>query len=422
MAPFNSYFEHTEFSAEKIRFIYQRQLFEGRGVLRWDPSTGYKLDLLIDKAKQPVRITGSASPKRSDYVNIYLSPRFNGSRYVAISVDLASGFWLPFGHVKESPFAVFRVTRRNGSEFTNRLGSVLLRAKPLSSWPDVMRVTTRIGKKKISEHQTSAMSIDNTNMSLQVYPIENGFLAIHWKTSPKNRRHLSQWRWAIALQTVASILMNQYAPLCFASFALRTHDIEYKRHAPKPIDLGKFGLFATHERIYPGLFLRMVDFFYSRSPESRILLEAYERLTDAASQKSRAGREFMLASTFEGIVRSLINKRSKFPFEKHTKELLVKYGAQSEGELIDLAMKSFVRLRHPNAHPLWIAGRKNQRAMQESIDDMMTLTRFLTFLFFAIMGFKPRLPIIGKNGIQASLTYLSISNMLSSETLHKLPE
>jgi mRNA deadenylase 3'-5' endonuclease subunit Ccr4 len=168
-----------------------------------------------------------------------------------------------------------------------------------------------------------------------------------------------------------------------------------------------FRLF-DHDVVDKNLVVHLALYLSQESENEKIIRRILIQIVDASKQNTKRANELLLSTILEAALRTLYNLpfipgQRSFDLQKVLKRFQSEYLTGSHEDKWDTIIvklsEVYRRLRHRNAHPDWLSapmGMLSVPALEQTVDDMIFLSRFYGYMILALSGFKdiePKFPV-----------------------------
>lgn len=405
------YFKKTEYVLERLWFHYLGGLYEGRGIMTWNPDEGFHIEAFLDREGPPlpkeIPLGKVGIPRERDFCSIRMMPTvFDWA--IAPKVRLTDRHDV-LVHKRLSinlSRVIFSSSWRNNNGL-NWCGSALYETKRHLAFPDRVDTEVRINKQKVeSKLQASGIWYENEqNQRIIGRLIEDRYLELHWGLSKPLWSKTDSCQWSEAAQYALSIFFGETVWLL---------QREVRRGARRYIEVRKrerlnslsFSLFDEQKMLDKRVFIQLTEFLVRNKPHATICRNIFTQMLEASRQQTWQATELLLSTILEAALRSLEKHPSqpndKWNVQGGLKRFREKYFTREWKPYFKRAFEAFEALRHRNAHPDWLfsqGGYLSEEEMEKSLDAMIFLSRFYGYMILALAGFEelePRFPISHK--------------------------
>jgi len=168
--------------------------------------------------------------------------------------------------------------------------------------------------------------------------------------------------------------------------------------------LGILTLFDS-DQIDKKTFVDLTEFLVRNVEQARICDSLFYQVLEASRQRSWQATELLLSTALEAALRSIegvpfTTKKSKNKQQWNIRASLEsfrkKYLSEEWVSVLEKVLRAHLRLRDRNAHPDWLLGTGGALSnieMENSLDDMILLSRFYGYMILALSGNKSLKPI-----------------------------
>lgn len=385
-----------EFLVDQVTFAHLGIRRRGRGVLTWDPSTGFRLQAFLDRLSvQPeddrpweaVRIL-----RREDRQLIRMRTS-NDERVLADVPPL--GQW----DIDARDHLSLRFARAFFSQPGWNLapdvwhGTALLDVADRFPWPDQLKTVETLDGERIRTGGAGAISYKDGTVELRARAVDDHHMEAHWALKRSAYSKQQAWRWSEALADALSILTGRSVGLVYHELAGQRRQAELRRSQP----CQDLGLFQLVEQGYPldKVRLLMLTTMLTRAGmEARIARSTFSQILAATRQASWPTVELLVSITLEGIVRALDGSTPmarSWEVGRGLTAVRHKYLSNDWRKACKRAADIFDDLRNAGAHPNWALDSQSPvyaQATKDSLAKMLFLCRFYGYLILALAGVK----------------------------------
>jgi hypothetical protein len=396
------YLQKTEWVLDDVCFAYLGGRYGGRGLLTWQPDTGFHLETFVTRSgpplPTPVEFWRVRLATRQDRTSIRMRIQHGGRAFaVATLTDrfdvvaqkrLSCGlgavrFMLPLPQVTRG------VKRWSGSALIG--GSSAL-------WPDSVTRTVQLQGQTIREsfgrkgllHETPTLTVRGRE--------DSGRLDLHWSMDKTRYRRADAWRWPIAFRDALSIELGCFLPLLEREVLSYPSQHVERMKSGKVVRLHPFQPFES-EIVDKTRLLRLTDFFMTDTREAEVCRKLFDQMVRAKQQARWDDSELILSTALEGVLRALEGVPSaerKWSPGDSLARFRQKHLTPVWRYACKHALSAFEHLRHSTAHPDWIVDKMAPAAEAErsaSFSDLRFLSRFYGYMILALAGFKDLEPV-----------------------------
>jgi len=397
--------------------VYEGISYRGNGVLTWNPEKGFHLIGNIKGSKRPYRkefrsIDPANKPVRMTY-EIYSKSQSIKVITPPLRIDEMGLLWdrkysSNFGHA----LFLSNLNEHFISKDTWR-GSVIFEASRKLLFPDTLFTEKKIGDVDHGHSFSRAgFRFSNNNVKQLIGEIKDDkFLYFNWDLPKEHWTKEQHWHFAGALRDALSMFSGDVLQLRYhESHRINRLVQEYNVNG-KPTSLGQvFRLFDVD--VIPKEAVTKLALFLSRPSENeRIARKIFWQIVDASNQNLIGASELILSTILEASLRTIYklpfvpgrpSREDPFKSPKILKQFQKDYLIGKYEEQWKTAVKavndSYGRLRHRNAHPDWLSsesGMLSPEALEQTLNDMIFLSRFYGYMILALSGRKdiePKFP------------------------------
>ena len=413
----DKYFSEHEYYLDDIWFVYEGISYRGNGVLTWNPEKGFHLIGNIKGDKKPNRkeirfIDPANKPVRMIY-EINLKGQNKKVITPPLRIDEMGLLWdrkysSNFGHA----LFLSNLDEHYISEDTWH-GSAIYESSRKLLFPDTLFTETKLGDVDHGQSfSRTGFRFSNSNVKQLVGEIKDDkFLYFNWDLPKEYWTKQQHWHFAEALRDALSIFSGDVLQLRYhESHRINRFAQEYDING-KPSSLGQvFRLFDVD--IVPKEVVTQLAIFLSRPSENeRISRKIFWQIVDASNQNLIGASELILSTILEASLRTIYKlpfvpgrPSREDPFKPHKilkqfqKDYLTGKYEEYWGKAVEAVNDSYGRLRHRNAHPDWLlseSGMLSPEALEQTLNDMILLSRFYGYMILALSGrkdFEPKFP------------------------------
>ncbi len=404
------YLKEREYVIERLWFDYLGVRHQGRGVMKWKPDTGLHLEAFLERKRDlPPKINfGGVGFIPQQSIRMYLG---SGRRAIAPSVPI--GDRLDIIMEKRISINLRRVifffksqTRKESEDW---FCSALYDVGGKLALPDTVRYEEWLEDKQISRKQERAgINLkDESGVDISGYMRVGNHLELHTKLSQSQWPRSAGWIWPEATGLALSMLSGRNICL-LAREVYRGGDKYVEMKARQDVhSLSRLAPFGTPDILDKHLLLWLTRFFVrdfvNDSKYYRICKNVFRQMAAADQQRTWQARELLLGTILEAFLRSLYERpfgRRKLKIKPSLSQFRDDYLSSDWNEACDRAIEVFGRLRDRNAHPDWLVaegGGMSDDRIDQSLDDMIFLSRFYGYMILAISGIKDLKPEFPKS-------------------------
>jgi hypothetical protein len=390
------YLRKTEWTLDEVSFAYLEGLYRGRGLLTWQPESGFHLEAFVTRSGPPmpaeVKFGEVRLAKRQDRTSIRMRIRHRGRAFTMAT--LADRFDITIDDRLSCALGVvrFMTPAPAVARGVNRWsGSALIDVGSSELWPDKIVRTVDLEGLKIGEsferkgvrHETPTLSVRGRE--------DDGRLAVHWSMDKTAYRRADAWRWAMAFRDALSIELGCSLPLLEREALVFPSQHLERIKAGKLIELHPYqpieGDFVDKARLF-----WLTDFFMKDTREARIARKLFDQMVRARQQTRWDDIELILSTALEGTLRALDGVPSsdqRWKLHDSLPRFQKKYLSAAWRPLRKRALAAFQRLRHSTAHPGWMVDKTAppaEAARSQSFDDLRFLSRFYGYMILGMAG------------------------------------
>lgn len=414
----SKYLDKQEYYVDSFWFRHKGVAFQGSGVLTWSPENGFHLMAKIFEGNRP-NIVEARSIEIAKPLRIMLKISTTWGKTIAMTPNLyLRDSDLHFNRSLTINFgrAVFfhHSNAENESMRENWFGSAIFEVNQSLIFPDAIHKDVKLGDKPFGESfsRTGFYYLGNNKEDISGEIEENKYIHLNWSLPKANWSKGKSWQFAEALQDALSITSGSIARLRFHE-AYRGHRIAKEYNANEtPISLGLIFRFFDFD-ILPKEVVGSLAFFLAEKTEREFIIrKMFWQTVDASKQNSDGGRALLLSTVLEASLRTLYklpyvpnrpSHKDPFKIQEKLKQFQVDY-LSGKYELkwkkkIEEIIEAYKHLRHRYAHPDWVTtqdGMQSDLEIEQSINDMIMLSRFYGHMILALSGIKdlePKFPV-----------------------------
>jgi hypothetical protein len=298
------YFKKTEYVLERLWFHYLGGLYEGRGIMTWNPDEGFHIEAFLDREGQPlpkeIPLGKVGIPRKRDFCSIRMMPTvFDWA--IAPKVRLTDRHDV-LVHKRLSinlSRVIFSSSWRNNNGL-NWCGSALYETKRHLAFPDRVDTEVRINKQKVeSKLQASGIWYENEqNQRIIGRLIEDRYLELHWGLSKPLWSKTDSCQWSEAAQYALSIFFGETVWLL---------QREVRRGARRYIEVRKrerlnslsFSLFDEQKMLDKRVFIQLTEFLVRNKRHATICRNIFTQMLEASRQQTWQATELLLSTILE---------------------------------------------------------------------------------------------------------------------------
>ncbi len=411
------YFRPQEFIIERIWFHSQGSLYDGNGVLTWDPEMGFHITARMNR-KEPIpdrtEIRSISVKKHPGFIRMKLEQGRKAFVTISNVDDLAP--ILPKHFSRDSNRLTFI------QEFAERItpvtwcGQALFETATEIMLPDTVEDQTLIGGEQFSQRfaRSGINYTDNTGYELIGQLSDKKFLKLNWCLPKINWSTIQSWEFAEGLRNAISISSGEEIALLSHEYYRDKRLYTEVRKRTESSHLGLVFRPIDQDIIDKKLLALLIDLFARESKESVICKKIFKQIVEASRQQTRAAQELLMATILEAALRTLYDQpfvpnhkkgRGQYSIEQPLKRFREDYLSQDVNmgrrwkKAIDAVLRAQRRLRDRNAHPDWLVttgGKQTEVQIEQSVNDMILLARFYGYMILALArvpGLEPKFPL-----------------------------
>lgn len=239
---------------------------------------------------------------------------------------------------------------------------------------------------------------------------EDKNLILSWQFDKARWTKVQSWAWPNAACQALSMLSGKRVQLLQKEFFKeRQRATEMYRQADVE-SLGILTLFDS-DQIDKKTFIDLTEFLVRNVEQARICDSLFYQVLEASRQRSWQATELLLSTALEAALRSIEgvpftakkSKNKQWEIRASLKNFRRKYLSEEWVSVLEKVLRAHFRLRNRNAHPDWLLGTGGALSdieMENSLDDMILLSRFYGYMILALSGkksFKPIFPAPHRN-------------------------
>lgn len=403
----NNYLDKIDYVIHKIRFNYLGTKYQGRGVLMWNPDNGFLIEAPMDSVggpSQTVFFGGSGIIKKDDLVSIKM--RWSSPDSWIILPDVIMRDEIELELLERLSLKANRAIISNPSNVTdsqNWSGSALFEVKGKAVLPDQIVKEIYLGEERIGKsYSLSGIQHNGPDGETVIGRLEEGkYIKINYSLPRKRWNRNEAWKWAEAAKDSLSILLGQTVRLLRRKLVRGKREYTEIRKCNEVKNIRPFAPFSSETHVNRERFIKLTDFFVKDNLETVICRKIFQQMVAVSQQKSWQARELLLSTILEATLRTYQNhpfkeKDTNFKLRQAYNSFCKKYFTE---EWTDICTKAFLihfKLRHRNAHPDWLfeqTGYLSDKRREESLNDMIFMSRFYGYMILALAGFdnlKPK--------------------------------
>ena len=412
----SDYFQEARYVLELVYFHHHGTRYQGRGIMTWNHEEGFHLEAFLDRSQRNSSITRTGRIgiiPRSDYFSIRM--RIQGYDWaIAPHVHLTTSDWVSIqaGHLSKS-FGRVIFCQSISPIYANSIwaGSALYITKSSDlRFTDSVQNSVHINNQQFSQGwRTSGIwyETDEQEYLLRGYLTDRKQLQLYWQI-PKSQWSKSQgWRWAFSIQDALSIWHGETISLLQREMYRGVQRITEIRK-PEELDSLNFLSPLGDRELDHNSLMRLIKFFAINSNNANVCRNIFWQLVEASHQKGWQAREILVATILEAALRTAYN----YPLNRSdnsnglVQHLLARFRSEfiptepdrlkkEWKKVCNKVLESFERLRHRNVHPDWLldsGGVFSQEKLEESLDDLILLSRFYGYMILGFAGFEDLAP------------------------------
>lgn len=409
-----NYFREQEFFVEHIWFDYDGCRHSGHGIMTWSPMTGFHIAALIKRSKPlpPRKDIKVISLNRTAVIRMKL---YDEVLAVAPKVSLDDMAVISGQFSLDVNCLIFVQRRERGRNSTSWFGSALYETKTNLTLPDTVIRETRIGDWQPSlSYSSSGFHFESdTGQRVVGQLTDKKRLDVNWSLPYSVWSKIDNWHFAKSLQDAISMVAGEAIQLrCHESYRYGRIYKEMRVGEP-PFNLPILFRPLDQEILDKDIVMQLANFLTHNHKESDICRKIFYQMIDASRQKTWQGRELLLSTILEAALRTLYdhpfapdkNKRTDtFSLNRLLKTFREQYLSDTTEngrrwkKVTNRASEVHKRLRDRNAHPDWSpeqGGAYSSEKLEQTINDLIFLSRFYGYMILALAGFKgmePRFP------------------------------
>jgi hypothetical protein len=399
------YLRKTEWVLDDACFAYLGGLYRGRGLLTWQPDTGFHLEAFVTRSGPPMRAQVKfwevRLTTRQDRTSIRMRIQHGGRALAVVTLTDRLDVVMN-GRLSCALGAVhFMMPLPEAARSAKRWsGSALIELGRSVHWPDRIVSTVQLEGQTIGESFERKGLFHETH-TLSVRGQENeGRLDLHWSMDKTTHRRADAWRWARAFRDALSIEVGCFLPLLEREVLAFPSQHTERIKAGKAVALHPFQPLED-DRVDKSRLFSLTDFFMKDSLEARICRKLFDRMVRASQQARWDDTELILSTALEGALRALEGVPSsdrKWRLGTSLVRFREKYLSPAWRPFCKRAITAFEHLRHSTAHPDWIVDKMALTAEAErsaSFNDLRFLSRFYGYMILALAGVQILQPVFG---------------------------
>lgn len=396
-----------EWALETVSFEHSGRAWSGRGLLRWDPATGFRLDAFVSDDPDPAgrQPVGKASSHptglilREHRTSIRMTER-NHRWILAPDVSDIDGWMLHRERrVVAEPRRVIFCHQIEGITLPTSVRA-LYQFEPPLLMPEVTKETFRLGEQVLSEAgRKAALSWEDSDKRiLLLQPNERTMQVDVQATAPRtlSRREIERW-WSVLETTLEVVSCRRFVLQAVEWHRQSLVYEELIRADKESASLGRLSLFPASSTIEidDHRFRNLAEFLFAHPHEARVVTGIVNQLFAAALQQWWQSRELLVATTLEGALRSLYKEPLRQGQQRRDYvgtrliDFQKDYLAAPWTSARRASVNAFRRLRLRNAHPDWLVeanGKLSEEELCQSAADMQLLARFYGAMILGIAG------------------------------------
>lgn len=402
------YEEPTTYHLRKVQFAHLGGSYVGRGTMTWDPADGFRVDAALERHGPPL-------PKTLELGRFGVVPR---SDFQMIKLRLTSHDWAVIPYVRVADrlellvegglsFRATRAlfaTRGAKTNVTGRYsGTALIAAPKALLLPDRVETTTLLVDTFLSKTFRSGLLEEGETHNWRCWRTDDVYVHTSWDLSSSAWSRYDSWIWPEAVCLAVSLLSGRVVRLAERTIYRRSITLSERNIKREVCDLDFMAPFGRGAPLDRNLLVTLTPRFVRDESARRIASLVMQQLSDASRQETWQAKELLCATILEALLRTVQGHPFKpgdrsFNIEAALKHFRVKHFDDSWKCECTRALDAHRRLRHRNAHPDWIAtedGGLSSEQMEQSLDDMIRLSRLYGYMILALAGLpkmKPAFP------------------------------
>jgi len=244
---------------------------------------------------------------------------------------------------------------------------------------------------------------DKGNQKIIGYRDEDKNLILSWQFDKARWTKAQSWAWPNAACQALSMLSGERVQLLQKEFFKeKQRATEMCRQA----DVESLGILTLFDRdqIDKKTFIDLTEFLVRNVEQARICDNLFSQVLEASRQRNWQAMELLLSTALEAALRSIegvpfTTKKSKnkqWEIRASLENFAKKHLSEEWASVLERVLRAHFRLRDRNAHPDWlldIGGALSDIEMENSLDDMILLSRFYGYMILALSGNKNLKPI-----------------------------
>lgn len=420
------YFKKATWVLDDAAFTYLGGRYRGRGLLTWEPDTGFHLEALVTRSGPPlpdkVQLWQGRLATRHDRTSIRMRIQHGGRAFAVVALADRLDV-LTQDRLSCSLRSVRFMTRL--SDVTRKAprwsGSALIALGSSLLWPDkVVRTTELAGTPFRQSFESKGLSHDTLTLTVRGQE-DDGYLDLHWSMEKVACRRSDAWRWPTAFCDALSIESGHSLPLLERELLAFSRQHTERCKALKVVPLHPFqpfdGDFIDKVRLFA-----LTDFFMKDSREARLCRRLFDQMVRAKQQTRWDDAELILSTALEGVLRALDRVPSsnrKWQLDASLAHFRQTYLSPEWRQACKHALSVFEHLRHSTAHPDWIVDKTALEADAErstSFQGLKFLSRFYGYMILAMAGLQPQ-PIFGGRSLAPQASASTPGRSGSSEVM-----
>lgn len=408
------YFKPKEFFIRKIRFVYDGISYSGDGVLFWDPTDGFHVAVNIkrEKGERQVQVELRSLTFEAS-TTLYLRMK-NGS-HVILPIYFPRVQNLHRGFLSENARRAIIIDRVPPTVANVWHGSALYELSGKITLPDPVSTEFKIDNSEPRRRVSLEGIHHNSDTGFQVYGYQKDdkYLDVSWIMPVNDWTKSECWRYARGLQHSISVLAGQSIELKYREVYRANRRYREVVLNQSPIDLGIIFRPFDYDILDREDVINLAEFFTCGGETAEYARRIFYQMADASKQRSNAGKELLISTILEAVLRSIYNrpfdpnknkKENKFLINYYLKQFRTDYLVGSNDskrrwkQITNNVNSVYEILRHRNAHPDWkstINGSYSKPELEKVTDNIIYLSRFYGFMIMGLAGIKydtPKFP------------------------------
>jgi hypothetical protein len=417
-----NYDEPAKFVLDRVHFLSRGDAYSGQGFMEWKPESGFHIDVLLNKPFGRTDVFKTAGltfvHAKEDFIQIKMAIRGVGFA-TARTFPTTPGRFLPDNHFSVGLEGVVFFSRRPyNAEALSKfwVGSAVFLTSKKLEFPDHVKTETTLDGKPYEYNGTTGLSFqDDENWQITGRSVSAEKFELAWSLNRNRWKKNDVWRFGEAARRALAVVSAQTVWIAKQRAARESQIIEDVRQSRESRQLGYYlqpllgddagAVNSWH--FNKTAFLKLTEFFLQDSPNTDVCWKIFCQIVDASRQSTTQGKELLLSTILEAILRTLY----KHPYKegihdykwRHMVKDMERFKSSFLGEKWEKACEHAMKLnqwmRNRNAHPDWLTslgGALSKEEIKKSTASMVFLSRFYGYMILGMAGFKDMKPMFPK--------------------------